>query len=288
MSDRRGFTLIELLLSLFMMVIVAAGLYSLMVTVYRVTRKQTEVSNLQGNLRAGMQLVQSELQELYVDAPVGESDLNAFSATAIDYDGMRGIGETCGVSAGLVKIRQATYSGREPKLTRDRLLLFQDRDTVSSTDDAWVEAPITGVGSGTCSVGVADASWDLTVPGLTASDLVDGGGNPLVFTPGPARTTEQMEMGLVTDGGQDWLGIRSISSGTEAALIPVIGPLVGGGVQFKFYDGANAETAVATAVKQIRVTLWGITAQSVNTGMGSAVGSQRDSMVIRVQLRNSR
>ena len=76
MTARRGFTLVELLIALVMMVLVAGGIYSLMVTTHRVSRKQTEISNLQGNLRGGLNLVQSELQEIYTDAAVGASDIS--------------------------------------------------------------------------------------------------------------------------------------------------------------------------------------------------------------------
>ena len=289
MSNRRGFTLIELMLSMFMMVIVAGGIYSMMVTTYRVTRRLTETSNTQGNLRAGMQLMQSELQEIYTNAGDVESDLISLSPTAINYSGMRGIGETCGITAGggAVQVRQTGYSGREPMAGRDRLLLFQDRDTVTSSDDVWLEKPITGVAQGICTIPPAEAAWNLTVPGLVAGELIDpvGGVDPWVFAPAPVRTAERMEMGLVTDGGKDWLGIRAVDGG-EDVLVPVVGPV--SGLEFKYYDGVPAETGIASEVKTIVVKLRGISAVTVNTGMGSALGSLTDSIIVRVQLRNSR
>jgi type II secretory pathway pseudopilin PulG len=290
MNNRRGFTLIELIFSLFMMVLVVAGIYSLMITVYRVTRRQTEMANVQGNLRAGMQLVQSELQEIYTDAALGESDIvDVTPATEITYEAMRGVGETCGITAGggAIKIRQSTYSGREPARVRDRLLLFQDRDTLIATDDTWLLRDITEVAEGTCTVGPATASWDLTVPALLGTDLV-GGGNPLVFAPGPVRTIERMQMGLVTDGGSDWLGIRSVNNVDEPNLIPVIGPLAPGGLDFSYENGDTDPTSDLVQVKTILVKLWGISARTVTTGLGSALGNPRDSIVVRVQLRNSR
>jgi len=290
MTGRRGFTLVELLVALVMMVLVAGGIYSLLGTTHRVSRKQTEISNLQGNLRAGLNLVQSELQEIYTDAAVGASDINVMTAASLDYYAMRGIGETCGLTlgGGAMQIRQDGYSGRPPEAGRDRLKLFQDRDTLLSSDDVWLESPITGVGEGVCTVGAAGPSWDLTVPALTAGDLVHPvSGDPLVFAPGPVRTVERMELGLVSDAGKDWLGIRS-ESGGEATLIPVIGPLFTGGLEFLYYDGASVPTGAASAVKTIVVKLHGISAEQVTTGLGSTVGKPRDSVMVRVQLRNSR
>lgn len=291
MTGRRGFTLVELLVALVMMVLVAGGIYSLLVTTHRVSRKQTEISNLQGNLRSGLNLVQSELQEIYTDAAVGVSDINAMSAASLDYMAMRGIGESCGltIGGGAMQVRQDTYSGRQPAAGRDRLLLFQDRDTLVSSDDIWLDLPITGVGEGVCTVGTAGPSWDLVVPSLLADNLIHPiSGVPLVFAPGPIRTIERMELGLVNDAGKDWLGIRSSSSGTEPALIPVIGPLTSSGLEFIYFDGGNAETLVPSAVKTIVVKLRGVSAELVTTGQGSALGKPEDSVLVRVQLRNSR
>lgn len=291
MTGRRGFTLVELLIALVMMVLVAGGIYSLLSTTHRVSRKQTEISNLQGNLRAGLNLVQSELQEIYTDAAVGASDINTMSAASLDYMAMRGIGESCGltVGGGALQIRQDGYSGRPPDDGRDRLLLFQDRDTLSAADDVWLDLPITGVGQGVCTLGVAGPSWDLVVPGLLADHIFHPvSGNQQIFAPGPIRTVERMELGLVNDAGKDWLGIRSSSSGTEPALIPVIGPLTGSGLEFLYFDGSNAPTLATTAVKTIIVKLRGVTAEQVTTGLGSTLGKPEDSVLVRVQLRNSR
>jgi prepilin-type N-terminal cleavage/methylation domain-containing protein len=289
-TARRGFTLVELLIALVMMVLVAGGIYSLMVTTHRVSRKQTEISNLQGNLRGGLNLVQSELQEIYTDAAVGASDISIMTATSLQYDAMRGIGESCGltVGGGAVQIRQDGYSGRAPLAGRDRLKLFQDRDTLLSSDDVWLDLPISNVSVGVCTVGAPGPSWNLLVPLLLADHLIDAvSGNPLLFTPGPVRTVEQMELGLVNDAGKDWLGIRS-SSGGEAALIPVIGPLTASGLEFTYYDGGNGETGAPSAVKTIVVKLRGVSAEQVTTGLGSTLGSPEDSVLVRVQLRNSR
>jgi len=291
MTGRRGFTLVELLIALIMMVLVAGGIYSLLVTTHRVSRKQTEISNLQGNLRGGLNLVQSELQEIYSDAAVGISDINVMTAGSLDYMAMRGIGESCGLTmgGGAVQIRQDTsYSGRKPVAGRDRLLLFQDQDTLTSSDDVWLNVPITNVGDGVCTIGVADPSWDLLVPDLLADNLVHSvSGDQLVFAPGPIRTVERMELGLVNDAGKDWLGIRSQSLG-EATLVPVIGPLIPGGLEFLYYDGNSDPTGLPSAVKTIVVKLHGISAELVTTGLGSTLGKPRDSVMVRVQLRNSR
>lgn len=284
MSKRHGFTLIELLVALIMLVVVAGAMYNLLITVQRVTRRQTEVSNMQGNLRGGMQLVQSELQELATYSTLGTSDINSMSSTLLNYNALRGLGETCGATPTQVKIRQSSYTGvRDPSTTTEQLLLYVDNDSTLTTDDVWVQLPVTGVAAGTCTTGAATPSWDLAVAvPYTASQIAS-----LIPVPGPIRTVERMEIGKVTNSGNDWLGIRSVTAG-EAGLIPVIGPLTTNGLSFAYLDGADATTSVASAVKTIVITLRGITAAQVNTGTTSALGNPTDSLVIRVQLRNSR
>lgn len=284
MNRRRGFTLLELLIALLMLVMVGGAMYRLLNTVQRVTRRQTEVSNLQGNLRGGMQLVQSEFQELATYSGAGTSDINSMTATMINYNALRGLGETCGVTTTTVKIRQSTYTGvRDPTSAAEQLLLYVDNDSSLTTDDAWVQLPITGVETGTCTTGVATASWDLAVavPYTTAQIAAQ------IPVPGPLRTLERMEIGKVSNSGNDWLGIRSVTAG-EASLVPVIGPLTTTGLSFSYFDGTDAITTVRSAVKTIVITLRGITAAQVNTGMGSALGHPTDSLVVRIQLRNSR
>ena len=291
MTGRRGFTLVELMVALVMLLLVSGGIYSLLLTTQRVTRKQAEISNLQGNLRGGLNLVQSEIQEIYTDAAVGVSDIITMSGSSLEYLAMRGFGESCGLTmaGGAVQIRQdSSYSGRAPVPARDRLLLFQDQDTLVSTDDTWLDLPITGVGAGVCTVGAADPSWDLLVPSLLADNLVHPvSGKQLVFAPGAVRTVERMELGLVNDAGKDWLGIRS-HSGAEPSLIPVIGPLTASGLEFLYFDGSNNPTLLPEAVKTIIVKLRGVSAEVVSTGLGSALGKPEDSVLVRVQLRNSR
>ena len=291
MNRRRGFTLVELLIALIMMVLVAGGIYSLLVTTHRVSRKQTEISNLQGNLRGGLNLVQSELQEIYTDAAVGVSDINVMTAASLDYMAMRGIGESCGLTmvGGAIQVRQDGYSGRQPDGTgRYRLLLFQDQDTLTSSDDAWLDLPITDVAPGVCTLGDPGPSWNIVVPGLVLDHIVHSvSGKQLIFAPGPIRTVERMELGLVNDAGKDWLGIRSHSGG-EATLVPVIGPLIPGGLELLYFDGSSDPTGLPAAVKTIVVKLHGVSAELVTTGLGSTLGKPRDSVMVRVQLRNSR
>ena len=282
LDRRRGFTLIELLVALILLIIVGGGLYQVLITVQRVSLKQTEVSNLHGNLRAGMQLIQSELQEIATNNGAGalstDTDITAMTQTLLTYNAMRGVGETCEVpSTTAVKVRKSSYAGRAPIANRDALRLYTDADTAQVADDTWPPYPILQVDGDVCPDG--EAAWALTI--ATIPVLAN------VSVPGPIRTYETMQIGLVNDAGQDWLGIRSIS-GAEAALVPVVGPLTSTGLRFDYFAGDGSAAVLTSDVKAIRITLRGITDRTVSTGLGSALGNPSDSLKFQVQLRNSR
>lgn len=275
---RGGFTLIELLVSLVMLILVATAMFSTLTTMQRVTRRQTGVAQMQGSLRSGLQLIQTELQEIATNNAAATSDIRSLSATAVRYRAMRGIGESCEVSATGVKIRQSSYNGlHAPTTGRDGLLLFlEGADSTLTTDDSWLELTPIVVTASNCPDG--DAAWTVTTPVATPA---------LAWVPGPIRTYEEMAIGFKTDAGQNWLGIRSLGLG-EAELIPVVGPLDANGVGFLYYDVDGNETATASAVASIVITLRGVTDRTVNVGVGSTLAIATDSLSVRVQLRNSR
>lgn len=289
-ESRRGFTLIELLVSLILLVLVGGSMYKVLNTVQRVTGKQTQSAAMQGNLRTGMQLIQTELQEISTNSGNDSSDIISMSGTLLQYRAARGIGATCGTpTATNVKIRKSSYSGlRDPDHNRDLLYIFWDADTLQTSDDKWSPVSITGIGASTCPDGAT--AYDLTVSGmlipildLTALTGVPSAGAGSI----PVRFYETMEIGPVTDAGQEWLGIRSVSGG-ETVLVPVAGPLTASGVAFKYYkkDGTETTTAIA-AVTTIQIVLRGASTRNVNTKMDGTIGALTDSLTIRAQLRNS-
>lgn len=278
-ASRRGFTLIELLVALILLVIVGGGLYQVLLTVQRVSGKQAAVSNLHGNLRTGIQLIQSELAEVSTNSVAPSSDIESMSATAFRYRAMRGIGEVCEApSVSTVKIRQLTWGGRQLTPGTDSLYIYLDKDTTKTSDDEWLPESFSGVASSTCPDG--GAAWTLTLgTNLNATQFGQ------LWTPSPIRTWEPMEIGSVTDNGQLWLGMRKVMS--ENTLVPVVGPLDAGGLDMRYYD-AGSQTANVNLVKTIWITLRGITDRTVNTGVGSALGTVKDTLQVRVELRNSK
>jgi prepilin-type N-terminal cleavage/methylation domain-containing protein len=278
-AHRRGFTLVELLVALVLLLIVGGGMYSLLLTVQRVARRQVEISGMHGSLRTGLQLIQSELQEIASNVGAGTSDILAMNPTSIQYRAMRGTGETCSVSQTAVVVRDSTWSGlRAPASPREGLALYVDGDSTITSDDTWRLFNNPTISASTCPDGSPGWSFAVTLTAVQVDSI---------HVPGPARTYERMEIGRINDGGADWLGMRSISAG-ETALIPVVGPITSNGVSFTYYDvNNNMITTPASAVASIVITLTGVSERAVNTGVNGALGTVSDSLSVRVQLRNS-
>ena len=277
-SRRAGFTLVELLVALVIFVLVAASLYRVLNVSQRTAQNQTEKAAMQGSLRSGLQLAMAEIQELWSDddALLPGSAITAMSATAMSYNAMRGIGLTCAVTTTAITLRTSTWSGLlDPAANQGVYLFDQAADKSTEDDDVWHDGTITAVAAGTCPDGAA--ATVLTVGGIGAV------GN--VQVPGPVRTHEPMQLGLVSSGGRRWLGIAGTGS-----LTPLAGPLRSSGtaLDFRYYDDQGAVTATPSEVKSIVFRLYGETDRLATQNIGGTPTLLQDSMIVRVQLRNGR
>jgi prepilin-type N-terminal cleavage/methylation domain-containing protein len=285
MRSRSGFTLVELLVSLILFVMVGGSIYQILNVSQRAARTQTERGAMQSGVRTGIQVAISELQELWTDSDAGESAITDISSdTKITYFGMRGLGFTCAqTTMTQITIRAATYSdarGFTWPVTTDRVWLFVDNDPNKDNDDAWVFTPINSRTSGTCADGTT--AIVLHVPDMSAKI----GSIDWVLEPGPIRTDELMELGLVTVDGRDWLGIGRAAAGQD--LTPLAGPLVTNGLDFDYMTPGNTAAGTVSDVGSIIMTLQAETDRAANRGISSTTQLLSDTVRVRVQLRNGR
>ena len=275
---RAGFTLVEMLLAMIIFVATASLIYASMQLMEKVRRTASERAGAQITLRSGSQTVIAELREVNNDAEDGLSDLIAISGNSVTYWAMRSSGMTCQVNNNEVRIRKGpTYSGwRPPVMIEDSLLVFADHDSLSVADDEWVQLPILGPPSNsTCPDG--SPALALGTAGLVVADY---------HVPGPVRTFELMQLAIMTRGGRQYLGAQSLSG--NGAMEPVIGPLGGGGLQLEYRDQAGNPTTVPSAVQTINLTVRSLSYRPVTT-LGGGVGAMlRDSLALRVLVRNAR
>jgi hypothetical protein len=267
-----------MLLAMIIFVATASLIHASMRLMEKVHRTAGERAGAQLTLRSGSQTVAAELREVNSVAGGGTSDLVAITGNSVTYWAMRNSGMTCQVSNNEVRIRAGpTYSAyRLPVMIRDSLLVFADRDSLSVADDQWVQLPILGpASSSTCPDGAAALA--INTAGLVVADY---------HVPGPVRTFELMQLAITTSGGRQYLGAQSLSG--SGGMEPVIGPLGGGGLQLVYRDQAGAPTTIPAAVRTIDLTVRSQSYRPVTT-LGGGVGAMlRDSLALRVLLRNAR
>jgi prepilin-type N-terminal cleavage/methylation domain-containing protein len=286
MRYRRGFTLVEILVSLVVMLIVSGAIYKMLNSTQRLSRAQAERVSLQSNVRSAALIVPAELRELSTFAsgvpdPAKNDVLEVADTTGIRYRAMRGIGFLCQTSTATeIRIASSSYSGaRTPVVGRDGIYVFIDGDEMAAGVDAWQPLTPATVTTGNVCPGAA-LGITLTFPNTAAVS-----GQPVRT---PVRIYEEMWLRLYVNGGKSWLGAQSVNSGE--AIQPVLGPLTdGGGLAFQYLNATGGTATTLDAIKSIKVTIRGVTDQSINGGSGSsgALSSVQDTLVSQVVLRNA-
>lgn len=280
---RAGFTLVELLIAIVLASAVLTAVYRVLLNNQRFYRAQSQIVDVQQNVRAVAQILPAELREL--DAADG--DIVAMSDTSITIKAMRGFSVVCAATdpaAGRIVIRNSlTFGYRAIDPARDSVLVFRDGDVQRAGDDRWLHAPAAAVTSGVgCTDGAAGTRLTLTgmVGGTTQLDSVSVGA--------PVRSFELVNYRLYDDAaGTWWLGARTYSSGAWSDTSPVAGPLrPSDGITFRYRDAADAATAVTTNVAQIEVVVRGQSTQVIQV-QGRPTGRYEDSLTVRVALRNN-
>ena len=277
-NPRAGFTLVEMLLAMIIFVATASLIHASMRLMEKVHRTAGERAGAQVATRSGSQTAAAELREVNNVAGGGTSDLVAIGGNSVTYWAMRNSGMTCQVNNNEVRVKLGpTYSGyRRPVMIRDSLLVFADRDSLTAADDQWVQLPILGPATtSTCPDG--SAALALNTTGLVVADY---------HVPGPVRTFELMRLAITSSGGRQYLGAQSLSG--SGGMEPVIGPLAAGGLQLVYRDQAGSPTAIPSAVRTIDLTVRSQGYRPVTTLGGGVGGMLRDSLALRVLLRNAR
>lgn len=302
MTTRRGFTLIEVLLGLVLTLMVGGVTYQLLNNSQRVSRQQMAQTSMQDAVRSGALVVTNELREVgYDNIPASatlngsvvtpNTDLITISPGLVEYWATRGTGFTCAApTTAQIKLLKATYYGvQNPPVQNDGITIYIEGASNTAGDDAWVHGQITGlVTSGTCTT--ANDAWVLpvTFPGAYTNLGAKLAGSYVVG--GPVRVLERMEMKYYPSNGDYWLGMRSITTGSQTE--PVIGPLsdstVGPrGLTFEYLDKNDFATAVTNDVRAVRVTLRGITDQQVRRAGSTQTLVDTLQLTTRVALRNT-
>lgn len=276
---RRGFTLVEMMVALAVSLIVLGAAYQLLRNNQRFYRSQSQITDVQQNVRAVAQIIPGELREISATG----SDILAMSGTDLTIRAARAFGIICSVTdsaSGRVVVRP-WWGYRAPDPARDGMFVFQDRDTTLASDDRWLIASLRSIASGTCADGTSGTQVQL--------DTLQGGFGSLseVTVGSPGRTFEQVTYRLYQQGTQWWLGVSTLVSGTWTTMSPVAGPLrATDGIAFDYFDAAGAVTADSSLVAMVVITVRGESSQPIAM-QGRPAGTYMDSMVVRATLRGN-
>ncbi len=239
-ADRRGMTLVELLVAMVVAGALMVAIYQVMITSQRVFTVQREQVAGHQTVRAGLDLLFSELRE--VSAP--EGDLLAIGAQEIGFRAMRSFGLVCAINPS--QSRLSIWVRGDDFEAGQGIAVFIDDDPEISSDDEWALASIQNASEDAGACPLAGTIQTITASGLASGDY--GG----MRTGAPIRAFEDFTYGVMQMGGEWYLGRRR---GTES-WVPLVGPVDGsGGVSFEYFDGAGSATTTPSDVRRIRVTI---------------------------------
>jgi prepilin-type N-terminal cleavage/methylation domain-containing protein len=278
---RRGFTLVEMLVAITVSTIVLGAAYMLLQNNQRFYRSQSQIVDLQQNLRAVAELLPAELREI----SSVEGDILAMSSTALRIRAMRGLGiicDTTAIGSGRITLRNSQwfgYRGVDP--SRDGILIFDENNPDFASDDRWVSATVSSTTAVNCPDGSAGTRVDL-------GSVTGGLGTIASVTRfSPVRTFEQVTYRLFETGGNTWLGVSSFVDGAWTAMSEVAGPLrENDGLAFEYFDAAGAATADSSRVVSVRITARARSMQPIHV-QGRPIGYHSDSLTVRVALRGN-
>jgi prepilin-type N-terminal cleavage/methylation domain-containing protein len=288
--NRRGFTLVELLIALTLLAIVTAAFYRSLTTNQRVYQKQTQVIDLQQNLRAAASILPEELRE--VDA--SEGDIMAMTATSITFRARRWMAFMCSApptpiigGVGTMVLRAQPSYGRGI-VNGDSMFVRYEGDDGTRYDDSWALARATLIVSPSllpCPDGKPGVSVTMNMPlGAAPNATLQNFANSIV-NGSPVIGFETVTYALYNAAGTWYMGLTTAGGSQQ----PLIGPLLSNGVSFAYYDSTGAVTAVPARVARVDITVRAQTNQPVRATAGaSTLARVVDSVLTSVALRNNR
>lgn len=273
MSDRRGFTMVELLVVAVVGSLVVLAAYQVLVTNQRTYTAQNAKVQAQQTTRAAMEILFGELREISATG----GDIVDFDAQSLSVRAMRDVGVVC-------DNLPATFGSTPQLLVRrvsapfevgDSVFVFADNDEYRVSDDTWIRGRITAVLNTPLCAGVHPAQL-VSFGGQSARFVAD-----TVREGAPIRGFTRFEYRVDTYNGESYLG-RSDEGGD---WVPLVGPITGTdgrpGLTMIFLDSDGNETATASSVRRILITVRSF--GDVRDQSGNLVV---DSLTTSVHLRN--
>ena len=197
-GDRRGFTLVELMIVAVVGALVIGATYQILLSSQRALTVQTAQIQGQQTVRAGLDILFSELREISRT----EGDILTMGSDRIEIRAMRAFGLVCGTNATGSPVRVQKI-GRFFE-DGDSVMVFADNDPDLSSDDTILSGAVSSIDTTqTCSG--ADTAQSLAVPALVAAALA----SDTVRLGAPVRGFTIYTYGLYSVNGDDYLARKS-------------------------------------------------------------------------------
>jgi len=299
---RRGFALVELLAALVISAVLGAALLRLVDRSARFTRGVAQMADQRAQLAVATFAVEGAL----LGIAAADGDLRGVADSSVAYLATVGSAVACAVGAGGVDLPPTviasgatlTWWNTAPQ-SGDSLVILDDGGAAGAMDDRWVHGEVASIAAlpDACRYtplldSVADAGrtgWRVTVsPPLPAT----------VIAGAPVRLLRPERFALYRSSGEWMLGWTewNAGSGSWNVIQPVAGPLLPyaaapstSGLALAWRDslGAAITPSPIALPRQLQLSLGALTRQVVRID-GVATGLRRDSLTVRIPMRNSR
>jgi len=250
-NDRRGFTIVELMIVALLGSLLVMAAYNVLITNQQTYRVQNSKTSAQQSTRAAMDVLFNELRE--VSSAGG--DIIDFGDDFLEVQAMRTVGVVCDVDVSLFGVNPILKARKilSDFEAGDSVVVFADNDEYMTSDDVWIKAQITSIDTTAVCTDLDGVDYEaarMAFTGQTVTFLADS-----VRLGAPLRNYTRYTYGLMTYGGQPYLG-RAEGDGD---WVPLVGPLVGAGgqpgLEFEYFD-VNGNVATAAAdIEQVVVML---------------------------------
>jgi prepilin-type N-terminal cleavage/methylation domain-containing protein len=272
----RGFTLIELLVAIVISGVILTAIYQVLLVQQQIFTEQRERVRVHQTVRAGLAVMSAEIRELSPE----DGDLLQLGAQQMGFQAVRGLGFACDKFSDSPLSLRVVISGRMP-VAGDRVYLYVEGDLLDISSDYWVTADVSSVSAadGACPYPADVPEADRPRGRVLTLSPTETIAPSQVRLGAMLRIQERYTYGLMTFEGDPYL---ARTEGVSATVVPLVGPVRGGdGVAFRFLNGAGAETATASEVRAIEVTLRAVS--GARDRQGVPIG---DSLTALVHSRN--
>ncbi|MCC6770895.1 MAG: prepilin-type N-terminal cleavage/methylation domain-containing protein [Gemmatimonadaceae bacterium] len=298
--NRRGFALVELLTALVITSMLGAALFRLVDRTQRFTRGTALMADQRAQLAVAAFAVEAALQGV---AP-SDGDVLVAADSSVSFLAPVGSAIACALGGGFVDVASPviasgatlTWWNTAPQ-AGDSIAILDDGSLAGAADDRWVHAEVTAISALPNACLHSPFLDSIADAGRVGWRLAASPALPPTVTPGavvrvgrPERFALDRSAGEWMAGWTEWnpiAGRWNVIQPVAGPLLPYAAPGSTSGMSFRWRDslGAVLSSAGPGNARVVEVSLGAVTRHAVRMD-GAAGGMRRDSLTVRIPLRN--